>query len=810
MQFKFVPRIVRPTRIKKQSASLIDHILTQDNGNCLVSGILSTEIAGNSGFTDHFPTFTVLKADLTNKKKQEPIVRSFFTQQGRQDRRTRLRLETWDNVFEQDDPDTVYDLIAQKYGQHYNETKTTKTYKRGSNRFKREPWMTVGILADIRRRDRLAKIPNRRKDYKKLRNELVSQTRRAEREYINQQVKDNMGNIKKHWDIIRKATNKTNNKEEMTTEFSYKGKMVSDPQTNADNCNEYLANIGKETNASVGKSKKTPIDYLKKHKTRNQNSILLSSVSHYDIIDICKQFKPKTSTDPHGFQQNIILEDVDILAPVLAHLVNCSLKSGVFPRNGKIARVIPVYKGKGEKSEFVNYRPISLLPVFSKIIERLIYNKVFEFLVRYEILFESQYGFRSGHNTTHAALDFISKIEETIEASSYAIGVFCDLSKAFDTLNHDILLDKLEHYGIRGIAQSWFRSYLSNRSQYVDLNGYKSTELPLPTGVPQGSILGPLLFLLYINDLPSASKLKCVIFADDTNLLIQGNDLKLLAETLNKELEIVDDYFKANQLKLNAKKTKVIIFRKKAIPANIEQLNISLNKDKLDICEEVQFLGLTIDGTLCWEKHCNNVANKISRSSSMINRVKKFLPPSTLKLLYHSFIQSHISYGLTAWGGCSAQNKKRIVKTQKRVVRTITKSFFTAHTEPRMKKLALLKFEELYEQQCLLLVHDCVQNKAPPQISILLENRSNNRYNLRGQSTSSTNLKPPIFKTRAGTSSFRVKGPAFWNSAPQDIKNIERKGHFKRELKKILLDRYKHKSNCTNPRCKDKQHHNQG
>ena len=323
---------------------------------------------------------------------------------------------------------------------------------------------------------------------------------------------------------------------------------------------------------------------------------------------------------------------------MLAHLINCSQKSGIFPENGKIARVIPVYKGKGSKHSFENYRPISLLPVFSKIIERLIYNKIFEFLVRYEILFESQFGFRAGHNTMHATLDFIKTIEDSIEAGNFAIGIFCDLSKAFDTLNHEILLEKLEHYGIRDTALTWFKSYLDGRHQYVELNGYKSTTLPLEVGVPQGSILGPLLFLLYINDLPSATNLKSVMFADDTNLLILGNNLEALTTLLNSELEGVSDYFKANQLKLNAKKTKMVIFRRKALPASNSQVDVFLDGERLEISDEAPFLGVTIDSTLNWEKHCNSVANKITRNNGMLNRVKNILPPPTLKLLYHSFV----------------------------------------------------------------------------------------------------------------------------------------------------------------------------
>ena len=168
--------------------------------------------------------------------------------------------------------------------------------------------------------------------------------------------------------------------------------------------------------------------------------------------------------------------------------------------------------------------------------------------------------FRCTLHTAHAILDFVKAIEDAIESGQYAIGVFCDLSKAFDTLNHEVLLEKLNHYGIRGVANRWLQSYLENRSQYVEINGKKSSRLPLPTGVPQGSILGPLLFILYINDLPSAANLKCVKFADDSNHLISGKNLENIAKTLTTELCHVSDYFKANKLKLNAKKTNLIIF----------------------------------------------------------------------------------------------------------------------------------------------------------------------------------------------------------------------------------------------------------
>ena len=668
--------------------------------------------------------------------------------------------------------------------------------------------MTADLLAAMRKRDRLAKVKERRSEYKKLRNEIVAMVRRAQKSYINDQIKESVGDMKKHWKIIKQVTGKTNNKEDVTTNFYYEGRWIENEQENADKFNEYLANIGKQTNQSVGASTHNAQYYLSKHSAANQESLLLSDISNLDVIEACKRFSHKTSKDPSGFQQNILLNDSDIMAPCLAHLANSSFKTGIFPENGKVARVIPVYKNKGTKHNYGNYRPISLLPIISKIIERLIYNKVFDFLVRYDILFESQYGFRTGHNTTHAALDFVGSIEKALEKGEHVIGIFCDLSKAFDTLNHEILLSKLEHYGIRDTALSWFRSYLANRRQFVDWNGFKSDSLPLETGVPQGSILGPLLFLLYINDLPAAVSLKSVMFADDTNLLISSDNFSYLIQTLNEELGKINDYFKANQLKLNAQKTKMVYFCKKKSSTAIDEAIVKLDGTKLEFEESASFLGLQIDSHLNWDKHCTKVANTISRNNSMINRVKKLLPPATLKLLYYSFIQPHLQYGLTVWGGCSNQNKKRVISIQKRSIRTVCKAYFNSHTEPRMKKLGILKLEDLYKQQCIVNVHDCVHENAPSPIQNLVQLECNvSRFNLRSNTQNPLNVTTPITKSRISTQSFSARGPFFWNSVSTELKGITRKSSFKNKIKRTLLDEYQAASDCHNPRCTDRRHH---
>ena len=311
-----------------------------------------------------------------------------------------------------------------------------------------------------------------------------------------------------------------------------------------------------------------------------------------------------------------------------------------------------------------------------------------------------------------------------------------------------------------------------------------------------------------MNDLPSAADLKCVIFADDTNLLTSGSNLSVMVDSLNRELTSVNDFFKANKLKLNAKKTKMVCFRRKSPPNDLAQVSVKLDGEVLKFEEEAVFLGLTLDSNLNWEKHCTIVANKISRNNSLINRVKNLLPPSSLKLLYNSFIQPHIQYGLVAWGGCNGRNKQRIMTIQKRAIRTLTKSFYMAHTEPRMKKAGLLKFDDLYKQQCLMQVHDCITKNAPHSIQKLIQAEQNpTRYTLRNPSNNPLNLKVPNMKTRAGMHSFRIKGPTIWNETPDELRKNKKKTIFKNSLKRFFLYNYSINSKCTNPRCRDHRHH---
>ena len=257
---------------------------------------------------------------------------------------------------------------------------------------------------------------------------------------------------------------------------------------------------------------------------------------------------------------HLVKNSFDIISKPLMYLINLSLEKGIFPNNLKTAKIIPIFKA-GDVDIFTNYRPISILSSFSKIYEKIMYNRLLDFIQRFEILYSLQFGFRTKHSTSHALTHLVNKIATDIDQSKISIGVFLDLSKAFDTLNRDILFSKLENYGIRGVALNWIKSYFQNRKQYVQYNNVSSSHLITQCGVPQGSILGPLFFILYINDLPNASRIvEPLLFADDTSICYSHSDPEVLAAVLNEALQNIASWMRANKLSVNIDKTVYVIF----------------------------------------------------------------------------------------------------------------------------------------------------------------------------------------------------------------------------------------------------------
>ena len=352
-----------------------------------------------------------------------------------------------------------------------------------------------------------------------------------------------------------------------------------------------------------------------------------NEIGEEDVVNVIDKLPSKTSSGVDGISTNLLKDIKYLISKPLMLIINQYLETGIFPSKLKIAKVIPILK-RGDETIFDNYRPMSILPSISKVFERIIFNQIHNYFQVNNLYFCSQYGFRKEHSTELAVLELIDRITQHLDKGTIPINVYLDLSKAFDTLDHNILLHKLKYYGIEGTALRLFESYLNERQQYVDLDGTTSNNNRILTGVPQGSILGPLLFIIYINDIAQSSKhFNFIIYADDTTLC---STLKINADAtqLNMELNNVSQWLNLNKLSLNVKIPKAMAFhmpQKKII-----QPNIQINGSNIEFVENFMFLGITINSKLNWNSHINKVTNKISKTVGILNKLRSFLPSGVL------------------------------------------------------------------------------------------------------------------------------------------------------------------------------------
>ena len=428
-------------------------------------------------------------------------------------------------------------------------------------------------------------------------------------------------------------------------------------------------------------------------------------------------------------------------------------------------------------------------------------------MIRNKLLYVSQYGFRQEHSTELASLEFTDRIMHHLDNKKIPITIFLDLSKAFDTLDHSILLDKLQYYGVKNSALNWFSSYLSDRFQYVDYNGTMSSKLPLSTGVPQGSILGPLMFIIYMNDIYKVSdKFYSILYADDTTLesplctfdisaLNNKFNRDTLSENINNELNLVYEWLCLNKLSLNIKKTKFMLFhnRQKNIESVIPKLTI--NNHNIERVTDFNFLGLTIDQHMSWNNHINKISVKITKTIGILSRLKRFLPQKILLMIYNSLIMPHIQYSILCWG----YKNDRILKLQKRALRLITNSKYNAHSEPLFKNLKCLKVCDLFKLKLLKFYYKLEKGEIPHYFQNMFTPVAlTHNYSTRFRRL--TDL--PQSKTTTGSNCIRYTLPKHLTTTPACIKEkvaTHSPQGFSNYIKQYLLNQYN--ENCTIVNC---------
>ena len=791
----------RASRIQNDSASLIDHILSNNKTSSLTSGTIIEDIS------DHFITF-IQPNIQKNKSKPTVVKRRIYSKDNLNNFKRDLYNTNWDDVTNCNDVNNSYDKFWDKYTHLHDKHFPLTSTKFNRNLHRISEFMTPGLLISRKNKLKLHKIaltdnvPFNWQQYRTYRNVYNKTVRASKIVHVNAKIKANVKNPKKTWDILKEITaGKTD--QVQIDKIVVNGEIICEQNKMAEEFNNFFAKAGKNVADSVKPIRRHPIDYIPES---NPPLLKFENISEHTIVDIISEMESKASMDAMGVNMKTLKLIKYQISKPLSHIFNLSVTTGVFPAKLKISKTIPIFKA-GDRSSCDNYRPISLLSSISKILEKVIAKALVNHLEDNNLLYENQFGFLRNRSTIHNILKLTNKIAHDLNEKKFVVGIFLDLKKAFDSVSHDILLCKLQKLGIKDTTLKWFTDYLTDRYQYTDIGGSKSTEKLIDISVMQGSILGPILFLCFINDLHLATTLLTLLFADDTVCLDSDTDLPSLINRVNLEVQKLANWFRSNRMALNVGKTKFMVFRPKGvkIETDLENNGIVYNSNEIGlpqdpskifklgrICNDnedkkertYKFLGILLDEYLSFDAHCESLCTKLARSNFIISRVKNLLPTATLKTLYYSLIHPHLLYGLPIYSCTTQKNLSKIFRMQKKAIRTITKSRYTAPTSQLFAQLKILPLEHLITLNKGILIHSIYYKTSPPSLHGIWP--TNQQRGIDRDLRDAHQLYIPFARTDHVKRLPYFSFPKTWNDLP-DCKLSNNTTTFKISLKSHLL-----------------------
>ena len=680
----FTPNISIDTHHKPNCRkSCIDNIFTKNIESVIKSGTIRTDIS------HHKSLFTIFAMEhLDQQPKEENCVTISYSYS--EDNLKELNSMLCSDL-ELMAPSSFAEFqnIINNCIEKTCKLKNVKTTKRNRQS---NPWISMGLINSIAKRDRLyykwkksiskqCKSGNMSlyENYRKYRNMLSNLVKKAKSKYYEAKFKSVCGNKKKVWMLINSLRGKT--KQSLPSSFRVDNVDITCRKSIASKFNKYFSSIASNLNKSINLNSNSIPKFHSYLPRSHTDSIFLTETTSEEIVDIIKDFKNGKSSD---IPVIVIKHVKETIAPYLNKLYNNCILSGEFPPSLKIGRITPIHK-KGPKNDIKNYRPVSTLPIFGKIFEKILYKRLYSFFITHGILSDTQFGFRKHHSTSYAIHYSVNLIKQFQSQGMHTIGLFIDLSKAFDTLDHNTLLSKLECYGVRGIALDLLKSYLSSRYQLTSIGGMHSDKVEVQYGVPQGSVLGPLLFLLYINDIQNCyknSRVKFVLYADDTNIFIACTNVEEGIKIANDVLVKVENYMTSNLLHINLDKSCYMVFPRTKSSTYKEPLTVidvndnAINRNEIVIgtivipkVDEVKFLGVTFDQNLSRDAHIESLYKRLKCAIAMIKRIKPCIPKENFKTLYNTLFESHILYGISIWGGIPQYKTAKIFRLQKKCLR---------------------------------------------------------------------------------------------------------------------------------------------
>lgn len=687
------------THYTPNTATAIDYVISHTN---MLLTVANTE----PGLSDHYAQIIQLKLkDVINLENTITCKGRNYSPENYIYFNNRLTAEKWLEINDSNDVNTNYMMFLKTFLLLFEESFpiTIKQYNLKHNRLASKPeWISQGIINSSKKLKLLYRLNKQITDprftiyyinYRKIYRKVVKV---AKKKHISNKITKCINKPKEVWQIINNILgNKTIKKKEKIS-IKINDNTITVAKEIANIINTHYVNISSKLNISND----PPITYEQTDSstTKCKEQFVLHQTDEKEIHKAISSLKNKRSQDIHGLS-NMLLKvcGKNILQP-LKTIINQSLKTGIFPDKMKVAKILPIFK-KGDKHKIENYRPISLLPAFSKVFEKILHNRLSTFLEKNKLICTQQSGFQKNKSTMTAVFQVTKAISEALDKGNHVYGIFCDLSKAFDLVDHRILLHKLSNLGINGWALNLLKSYLYNRTQIVEIydgkNKVTSDWETIKTGVPQGSILGPLLFLIYINDLPD--KLRCgnpTLFADDTSIIVNNNNIDALSKIAENTLTSLEKWFKKNRLVLNVDKSQFIQFSKQN--RQREQILLSHNSTIIKETEVVKFLGLHIDKRLTWSEQITKLENKLSSICYLLRSLKLIIDSETLRMTYYTYFHSVMTYGVEFWGNTT--NSIKIFRVQKRAIRILAGASYKTSCRPLFK---VLKIRTLYQEYAI-------------------------------------------------------------------------------------------------------------
>ena len=621
--------------------------------------------------------------------------------------------------------------------------------------------------------------------YKVYRNKLTHIKEYAKRLYIKNLVNDNKHDTSSLWKIINKIIHLKNVKKNNIPNKMYASKSESaqGPQAISNLFNKYFIEIGVNLASTI----ETPAIIDGKF---NATSLIQSSCNSFflepivEVVNYIKAMNPSKSTARHGIPAKYIKMSGSVIAPVLTNIFNACISTRYFPKVLKIAEVVPIFK-KSERELCSNYRPISILNPFAKLFEKCLLDQLNNYFVSNNLISPNQYGFKKNCSTNEAVLDIYNKLLDNMDKKFITCSIFLDSRKAYDTINHTILITKLEKYGIRGLPLQLLASYLTDRQQYTIVNQYKSKSRDVICGIPRGSTLDPLLFNIYINDLPLASNSTIHLFADDTDLTLSHSNVSTLQQNINDELVNVSNWFKVNKLLINFNKTEYMVVTTKQ---NKPELKVSIDNNPIKQSHHIKYLCVLIDDNLNWKQQIKEQCSKVARGSWALNQLKHFVDEQTLRSVYHCLIYSHLQYCISSWGTASKSTLAPLFILQKRSIRLLTESGYREHTNPLFYRAKCLKLKDIYSLETAKLMYK-IHNNVLSFANSDKFNLIKNCYTHKTRLSHKNNFFLPRTRTRLEQKSLSFAGIKIWNEIPSSIKEVSFY-RFKKAVKAHFLSNY--------------------